>query len=437
MEWWHALLIILGSLTILMVLGFPTFLCFMVVNLLSVYLFWGGEKGIAQLILSLRDSVTDFYLVPLPLFILMGEVMFRSGFAPAMMDTLDKWLGRLPGRLSLLAVGGGTLFATMSGASVGSVAMLGSVLVPEMEKRGYKKPMILGPILGSGGLAVLIPPTALGVLCAAIGQFSVAKLLIAIIMPGLIMAAFFAIYIIIRAKLQPTLAPAYEVGHFSIQEKLLATARNVLPIGFIIFLVIGLIFLGVATPTEAAATGAAGCFILAAIQRKFTWKMVKSSLDGTTTITVMLFSILLGAVAFSQTLAFSGATKGLIEVAISLPIAPILVIAAIQVVAIIMGCFMEPGSILMIVIPISMPIVNAFGFDPVWFGVLMTVNVELAGITPPFGMTLFAMKGVSPPTTTMGEIYKAAFPYICINLLVLFLILVFPKVALWLPNLMR
>ncbi len=209
MEWWLSLLIAFGSLIFLLMIGLPIAFVFMAINILGVYLLWGGTTGLNQLILSIHSSVASFALVPVPMFILMGEVMFHSGVGFQMMDALDKWLGRVPGRLALLAVGGGTLFATLTGTAMGSVAMLGSVLVPEMENRGYKKQMSLGPILGAGGLAIMIPPSALAVILATLGQFSIGRLLIAIIMPGLMLAFFFTAYILIRCRLQPELAPPY------------------------------------------------------------------------------------------------------------------------------------------------------------------------------------------------------------------------------------
>ncbi|GAG30435.1 unnamed protein product, partial [marine sediment metagenome] len=246
------------GLFLLMATGIPVAFCFLLLDVVGMFFFWGGAQGLMQLINQIFASLTTFAFMPLPLFVIMGEVMFRSGIAPQMMDALDKWLGRLPGRLSLLAVGGGTIFATLSGTAFASVAMLGSTLVPEMEKRGYKKPMSLGPILGSSGLAIMIPPTALGVLLGAIAQVSIGKLLMAIIMPGLMMATLFAAYIIGRCWLQPSIAPAYRVPPTPISEKLIDTVRYVLPLVSILFLVIGLIFAGIATPSEAAATGAAG-----------------------------------------------------------------------------------------------------------------------------------------------------------------------------------
>ena len=437
MEWYLALLVIMGSLLVFMVAGIPVAFCFVLVNLMGAFLFWGGLVGIEQLMISLYSSLATFILLPLPMFILMGEVMFYSGVAPLLIDSLDKLLGRLPGRLSFLAVGAGTLFSTLTGTSMASVAMLGSVLVPEMEKRGYKKAMSLGPILGSGSLAHMIPPSALGVLLGAIALISIGRILIAIIIPGLLVATLFAIYIFIRCKLQPHLAPAYEVPPTSLSDKFMSFVRYVLPVGLIIFLVIGVIFMGIATPSEAAATGAIGSFILAAICGKLNWGVVKKSVASTASITVMILMIIAGASAFSQNLAFTGASRGLIELAVGFTVTPILIIVAMQVVVIILGAFMECASILMITLPLFIPIVLTLGYDPVWFAVLMLINLEMAVISPPVGLCLFTMKGVAPPDTTMGDIYKAALPFLGLDLIAMVVILIFPQIALWLPGIMH
>ena len=436
MEWQLVLLLIFGSLMILMATGMPVAFCFMFINLVGMYVFF-GLTGLEQLIISMYRTLNTFILLPIPLFILMGEVLFHSGIAPVLIKTLDKWLGRLPGRLSLLAVASGTLFSTLTGTSLASVAMLGSVLVPEMEQQGYKKSMTLGPILGSGGLAMMIPPSALAVLCGAIAEISIGKILIAIIIPGLVMAAIYAAYIIARCWLQPSIAPTYVVPPIPLSEKLLATARYVLPQGVVIFLCIGVIFLGVTTPSEAAATGSIGTIILALCYRRLNWEVLKKAITGTISVTGMLFLIIAGATAFSQILAYSGASASLSALVTGLPVAPIIIIMVMQVVILFLGCFMDVVSIMMITLPIFVPVVLSMGFNSVWFAVIFLINIEVAGISPPFGLSLFVMKGVAPPDTTMGDIYRAALPFCGLSLVAMALIMAFPALALWLPGLMR
>jgi tripartite ATP-independent transporter DctM subunit len=437
LEWWIVFLFIFFGLLFLFALGVPVAFSFLFVNLVGAYLFWGGSVGLSQLILSIYNSVTSFALIPVPLFVLMGEVMFHSGVAPRMMDVLDKWLGRIPGRLSLLAVGGGTIFATLTGSAMAGAAMLGSVLVPEMEARGYKKSMTIGPILGSGGLAIMIPPSALGVLLAGLALFSVGQFLVAIIIPGLLMSVLYAGYILVRCTVQPHLAPSYEMKHFSLSEKVVATIRYILPLGSILFLVVGLIFLGIATPTEAAALGALGCFVLAFFYRGLNWDLTKRSFSSTLDVTIMMFMILTGSMAFSQLLAFTGATQGLIKLAVGLPLPPILIIVSMQIVLLLLGTFMEPLTIMMVTIPIFMPIVKQLGFDPIWFGTIMLLNMEMATTSPPFGLVLFVMKGVAPPDTRMKDIYLSAIPFLICDLVVMVAIMAFPGVVLWLPSIMN
>ncbi|MBU1696235.1 MAG: TRAP transporter large permease subunit, partial [Proteobacteria bacterium] len=348
MEWWMTLIIIFSCLMFLFIIGVPVAFSFLFINIIGVYIFWGGESGLEQLIRSIYRSIASFALLPVPLFILMGEIMFLSGIAQKMMDTLDKWLGRIPGRLSILAIGGGTLFSTLSGSAMAGCAMLGSALVPEMEKRGYKKQMSIGPILGSGGLAIMIPPSALAVLLASLSRNSVGDMLMAIIVPGIIMAFFYAAYVIIRCILQPDLAPSYEVEKVQFFEKIVLTCKYVLPLGLIIFLVIGLMFLGVATPTESAATGALGCFILALIYKGWDWKIMARSISSTLKVTVMMFMIMAGAMAFSQILAFSGASSGMVKLAGNLNMHPMFILIFMQIILLFMGVRdpnvpLEPG----------------------------------------------------------------------------------------------
>lgn len=436
-EWQLILIAIFGSLFFLMLTGLPIAFCFMLVNIVGVFLCFGGTIGLEQLIESIFTSITSFVLLPLALFTLMGEVMAYSGIGNHMIDTIDKWLGRLPGRLALLSVGTGTLVATLTGSSLGGIVMMGTVLVPEMERRGYKNAMSLGPILGSGGLAVMIPPSGMAVLLGAIGVISIGKLLIAIVVPGLLMAMFYAIYIIVRCWIQPSIAPSYAVTMVPLLEKVDAFMRYVLPAGFIIFLVVGLIFLGVATPTEAAAMGALGTYILTAAYGELNWEVVKKSAGGALEITVMILTIIVGATAYSQILAFTGASQRLVEFAVGLFLPPIVIIIAMQIVVLFLGMLMDQASIMMITLPIFMPIVQNLGFDPVWFGAIYLLNMEMATTSPPFGLGLFSMKAVAPPHITMGDIYRAALPFLGCDLIVMALMMAFPALTLWLPGLMR
>ena len=436
MHWALILVLILGGLILLMFLGLPIALAFLGVNAVAMILMFGGFDGLRQLVLSMYSSVALFSLVPIPLFVLMGDIMFHSGVAFRMMEALDEWIGRVPGRLSLLGVAGGTLFATLSGSSVASTAMLGEILVPRMQAQGYKHSMTIGPILGSGTLAAMIPPSALGVLLASLAKVSVAEFLLAIVLPGIVMALVFAAYIIGRCAIQPEIAPKYDAPRVPVRVRVIHTLKYIVPLGIIIFLVIGVMFLGIATPNEAAALGAFGSLILAFVYNKPSdwWPVVRKSLMSTINVTGMILLILAGATAFSQLLAFSGASAKLVEAVGGFNVPSIVMIMIMQVILIIMGMFMEPLSIMMITIPLMMPIVTTLGANPIWFCALVMLNMEMAAITPPFGMSLFVMKGIVHDVT-MGQVYKASYPFFALDILVMALIMIFPGIALWLPGL--
>jgi tripartite ATP-independent transporter DctM subunit len=435
-EWWLVLLIVFGSLLVLMLTGLPVAFSFMTINLVGVFVLWGGIPGLHQLILSIFESVTFFALLPVPLFILMGEVLFQSGMGTRMLDALDTLLGRLPGRLGLIAVAGGALIAVLCGNTWASTAMLGAMLVPDMERRGYKKPMALGPIMGGGALAIIIPPSGMAVVLATLAGISVGGLLIAGLLPGFVMAAFFAIYIVGRCKLQPQIAPSYTVGRLSFSERLVPIVKYVLPLGVIVFSVIGLMLLGFATPSESAAFGALSTVVLAATYKSLNWQVMRKAFTSTMRTTSMIFLIFCGSTAFSQILAYSGATKGMVNVAVGLPIPPMALLLAMMLVVVFLGMFMDQLSILMITLPIYMPIVGALGWSPLWFGLMMLVNMSIANLSPPFGVELFVMKGVSPPDTTMADVYQASIPFIIMEFLVILVVMLCPPIATWLPSIM-
>jgi tripartite ATP-independent transporter DctM subunit len=375
-------------------------------------------------------------LIPIALFMIMGEAMFRSGIAIDLMDTLDKWFGRLRGRLALMAVGGGVLFSTLTGNSMGSIALLGSSLTPEMEKRGYKKPMSLGPILGSSGLAIMIPPSALAVVLGVIAELSIRRILIGIIIPGLLMALLYMIYILGRCRLQPELAPSFDVPKVSLSEKLSATAINILPLAFVIFSVVGVIFLGIATPSEAAATGAFSVLILAALKRRLTFKVFGDTMFSSANISVMVLLIISGAITFSQLLAFTGATYGMIDAVMSIDISNEAIVFLMIMLVILMGMVMGPLPIMLITLPIFIPIVIQFGFDPIWFAAMYLVAIETGATSPPFGAALFVMKGVAPKGTTMGDIYGAAVPFVICDFIAILLLFFIPEIVTYPVDLM-
>jgi len=420
----------------LLLTGLPVAFSFLIVNFVAAYFFLGGLPGLIGATTGIFSSITTFTLLPVPFFILMGEIIFHSGLGLQAIDVVDRWLGRIPGRLSIMAVITGVVFAALSGSTIANTALLGTLLLPEMRKRGYSKSLSLGPIMGVGGVAMLIPPSALAVVLASLGKMDVGRLLIAGILPGVLMGSIYLSYILLACLIKPSLAPAYEVPRISWGERIRVTVKYFLPLGFIVFMVIGVIFLGIATPTEAAATGSLGAFILAWIYRKLSKEVLKKSLLETVKLSVMIFMIIIASDTYSQILAFTGAAPGLVNFVISQNVSPLLIIIAIMIVLIFLGCFMESISIMMITIPIFIPIITSLGFDPIWFGVLMLVNLELGFITPPFGMLLFVAKGISPPDVNMSDIWKAALPFVFADLVGISILIAFPQIALILPNMM-
>ncbi len=431
MHWTFVLLLIIGGLIGLMGLGIPIALAFLGVNCVAMVIMFGGLDGLRQLILSMYSSVSLFALLPIPMFILMGEIMFHSGVAFRMMDALDKWIGKVPGRLSLLAVAGGTLFSTLSGSSVASTAMLGEVLVPRMELQGYQRQMTMGPILGSGTLAAMIPPSALGVLLASLAEISVAEFLLAIVVPGIIMALVFVIYIVGRCTLQPKIAPRYDVPPVPLKIRVLDSVKYVLPLGIIIFLVIGIMFLGVATPNEAAALGALGSLVLAAAYNKgFKWNIIKKSLMGTINVTGMILLILAGSTAFSQLLAFSGASAELVEFVAGIDVAPIVLVIIMRWCT---SLWHVHGALstLKLSIPLKKPIIERLGHDPI-----VSARCSSTWRWQPshrLRLSLFVMKGhvKAPPWGRSTP----RLPFFAMDIVVMALIMIFPSIALWLPGL--
>ena len=434
MEWFEALGLLVGSIMFLMALGMPVALAFLAANILGAWVFMGGDRGVVALLNNGWGALTIFALVPIPLFLLMGEIFFQTGLGSRMFSAIDKLLGRLPGRLSYVTVLGGTGFSTLSGSSMGSTALLGSLMVPEMNRRGYKSHMSIGPILGTGGLAIIIPPSALAVLLATLAKIDVGALLIAGVIPGLILAAFYVATIYIQTRIDPDAAPAYDVEQMTFGEKIGILMRDVVPmIGLMVAIVIMMIN-GIVTPSEAAAFGALGVLILAALYRCLTWESVKRSVRGALRVTLMAYLIVFGSATFSQLLAFSGASRGLINWATGFDLDPTLMLLVMFGVLLVLGMFMEQISIMLLTVPIFFPLAATLGFDPIWFGLIMLLALEISFTTPPFGLLLFVMKGVAPPNTTMREIYRAAIPFILCSLLVVGLLILFPALATWLPE---
>ncbi len=437
MEWYWAFALLLGMVISMMAIGIPVALAFLTSNIVG-WLFFNDWNPFAvqQVVDNSTILITRFTLGPVPMFIMMGSLFFHTGLALRVFDALEALFGRLPGRLCYLTVAGGALFSTLTGSSMANTAMLGSLMVPEMRRRGYNPRMSMGPILGTGGLAMIIPPSALGVLLASIAGIDVGRLLIAGLIPGFLLATLYAAMITLQLWINPKGAPVYDVEPTTIVQKVTLVCTNIVPMSFVVFMVIGVIILGWATPTEAAAVGVLGVGILAGAYRVLTVKSVRASVEGTVRVAAMVFFILMNSTVFSQLLAFSGATAGMLEWATGFEVGRLVVLLVMFFVLILLGMFMDPVSMMLITVPIFFPLAQQLGFDLVWFGLFVLITLEMAGTTPPFGLLLYVMLGVAPPGTTLFQVASAAFPFLICDAILILILVAFPGLALWLPSLM-
>ncbi|MBP1749116.1 MAG: hypothetical protein H6Q52_1655 [Deltaproteobacteria bacterium] len=430
MEWWVILLSFFIGFIALILIGFPIAFAFFLINLIGAYLFMGGTEGIKQLTLNMYSSLGNFTLTPIPLFILMGEIIFRAGIANNALNVFDKFFGRIPGRLGILAVATSTFFSGLTGSAISNTALLGSSLMPEMRKRGYGKALMIGPIIGTGGLAMMIPPSALAVVLGSVAQISISGILIGGILPGLIMASLYALYIITRTLISPSIAPDYELEKAGLTSIVKEFMVYVLPLFSVIILVLGPIYMGIATPTEAASLGCIGSMVLAFFYKKLTRETLAATLRATLKTSCMIFLIIAGSIGYSQVISFTGAGAGLINYVISLNLPVAMLIVLMLSVLLLLGCFMDQISMMMVTIPLFMPIIFQVNVDPLWFGIMMLIALDIGFTSPPFGLLLFVMKGIAPDDVTMMDIYKAALPFILCNIIALVLILVFPQIVL-------
>jgi len=419
----------------LMALGVPVAFAFLGANLIGAFVLMGGFDGLLQLVDNSTSLITSFTLVAIPMFVLMGALLFHSGLALKVFDTLDALLGRIPARLSYLTVAGGVTFSTLTGSTMANTAMLGSLMVPEMNRRGYAPHMSIGPIIGTGGLAMLIPPSSMGVLMGSLARIDIGALLLAGLIPGLILAVLYCLTIWIQAKRDPASAPIYDTEQFPLSRKLKLVALYILPLGLVIFCVVGFIILGIATPSESAAFGALSVIFLAAAYRCLTLEAIQKSLASTVSVTTMVFLLVISSSVFGQLMAFAGTSELVVDWAIGIESGTTIKLLLMFAALLLLGMFMDQISILLLTIPIFFPLAASLGYDAVWFGIIVLLAMEMSLTTPPFGLLLFLMQGVAPKGTTLGQVAWAAIPYLGCDLLLMLLLLSFPALALFLPSL--
>ena len=437
MAWTEAGLLLFGGLVVAMGVGVPVALAFLVLNLIGAFMFLGGEAGLIQLTRNAVQSITSFSLTPIPFFVLMGEVLFHSGVALKAIDAFAVLIRRVPARLAVIAIVAGTVFSAISGSTIATTALLGSLLLPTMLDRGYHPRMAMGPIMGIGGVDMLIPPSALTVLLGSLAGISITGLLIGGILPGLMLSMLFVGYIITRAVTNPQLAPddVLDAGPSGLR-RWIPFVVHVLPLILIFAIVVGAMVAGWATPTEAAALGAASTILAAMAYRRLTLANLMQALIGAVGITGTILFIIIGATTFSQVLSFSGVVNGIFDLITSQDLSTLATIFGMLAILLVLGCFVDQVSMMLITLPFFMPLVQHHQIDPIWFGVLFLICMQLGLLTPPFGLLLYTMKGVAPPSISMQHIYAAVLPYVLFGLLILAMILAFPPIATWLPSML-
>jgi tripartite ATP-independent transporter DctM subunit len=434
--WEVAAWLMLGGSTVLLFIGMPVALTFISINIIGAWFYMGGEPGLVQLARSSVSSVAAFSLTPIPLFVLMGEILFHTGLALKVIEGVERLIRRVPGRLAVVAVVAGTVFSAISGSTIATTAMLGSLMLPIMLSRGYHPTIATGPIMAIGAVDMLIPPSALTVLLGSLSGISISKLLIGGVVPGVILSVAFVLWIILRVTISPHLAPADrdEVTYRG-WARWSPFFAYVLPTLSIFGVVVGALTAGWATPTECAALGAFATMLLALCYRVLTGKAVLSALKGTAGISGMILFIILGATTFAQILSFSGASNGLVQAITGQGLSTGMIIAGMMLMLIFLGIFVDQVSMMMITLPIFMPVVQALGIDLVWFGVMFLICMQLGLLLPPHGLLLMTMRGVAPPAVTMAHIFMAVVPYVIMSLLLLAAVFWIPGIATWLPQL--
>ena len=426
-------LLFFGALLVFLILGLPLTFVLGGVSMIFIYFTWGPE-AFYMVAAQTWGAMNKFTLVAVPLFIFMAMLLERSGVAKGLYEMMYIWFGPVAGGLAIGTVVICAIFSAMCGISGAAVVSMGSIALPSMLERNYDKELALGCINSGGGWGILIPPSVIMILYALISGESVGRLFAGGVFPGLLLLVLVSSYIAIRCYFQPHLGPALprqERGDW--KRKIAALKAVILPI-IIVFMVLGSIIGGVTTPTEAAAMGVLGAIISALFYRQFSWAMMKEAAMRTLRLTGMIMWILFGAYCFSAAYHGMGAHQLIENMMQHIPGGPWGTIIFIQLIIFVLAMVLDPAGIMMITVPVFLPIIKALGFDPLWFGILFVINMEIGYMTPPFGFNLFYLKGIVPPEITMGDIYRSVIPYTLVESLGLALVMIFPQIAVWLPN---
>ena len=421
------------SMLTLMATGIPIAFCLGIVGLATTSVLW-GMASIDLVYFTLWNVMNNFILIAVPLFIFMGYILHESGVAKDLFDVVYLWTGEVRGGLGMGTVAICAIMAAMVGVSGAATISMGVIALPSMLERKYDKKIAIGLVQAGGALGFLIPPSMMMIMYAFLSGESVGRLFAGGVIPGFILACMYMLYIGIRCFLQPEMGPSIpEKERASFRKKIIALRGLALP-ALLIVTVLGCIFFGVTSPTEAAAVGAAGSLVCALLRGTLSWKIVKGAALKTLNVSSFTAFIIIGAVIFSTVYTGLGATQMIQSTVASLDVNPWIIIILMQFSFFVFGMFLDDLAILFLCMPIYIPVIKALGFNPVWFAVLYVVNMQMAYITPPYGINLFYMKSVAPKGVTMGDIYISAIPFILIQLLGLLLFMAFPQLILWLPD---
>ena len=429
-------LLMFVAVIVLFVLRTPVAFTLGVVGI-GFLLMLNGPRFLQLLPPSILENMTSIILLAIPLFIFIGCMLEKSGIADEIFEMIYKWLGPVPGGLAIGTVFICVVFAAMVGVVGAATVTMGLIALPAMLKRGYKTNLAIGCISGGGALGFLIPPSVTMIVYASLSNLSIGKMFLAGVIPGFLLASLFMGYILIRSLLDPTLAPPVPVEERATWGEKFATIKNLAMPFVLIFSIMGTIFSGLATPTEAAAVGAFVSAIIVLVRLKSfkeTLKVVSVAAEKTAHLTSMVLWIIIGCLAFSAVVNTLGLPSLLNDLIESIGINRWVVLLAMQLSFFLLGMVMDDLPIIMITVPIYVPLIQMMGFNPLWFGILFIVNMQMAYLTPPFGFVLFYMKGVVPPGITMGDIYRSVWPFIFLQFLCLVLLMVFPQLVLWLPS---
>lgn len=428
-------LLLFGALVMALISGLPLAFVLGAVAVIFTYFLWGPNALMAMAGNALGVS-QNFILSAIPLFIFMGIALQKSGIANSLYEMVYKWIGGVRGGLAIGTVIICMLFAAMTGTSGGATVSMGVIALPSMLRRGYHKNLVLGSISAGGALGILIPPSVLMIVYALFAGESVGALFAGGVLPGLLLGFLFIAYIAIRCFFQTDLGPAIPIDERpSWAERIRSLRTVILPIALILA-VLGTIFRGVATPTEAAAIGALGSLICAALAGRLNWQIVRDTSYETLRLSCMVVWIIIGGSCFTSLYTAIGAVDFIKEIVNALPVSRYLVLFGIQFSFLILGMFLDPGAIIMICTPVFVPLIKSLGFDPVWFGILFIVNMEMAYLTPPFGFNLFYLKAIVPSDISMVDIYRSITPFVLLQALCLVILVAFPELVLWLPRLL-